>query len=61
MTTDTRIEGFGHKVRGAAMAQVGSLAGRREFLADGVKARNAGVKQNSAGGDRDLAREDLAP
>ena len=56
-----RIIGVGRQIKGAVMEQIGSLAGNPDLLADGVKERNAGVKQNIAGCERDFAREEKAP
>ena len=56
-----RIVGVGRQIKGAVMEQIGSLAGNPDLLADGVKERNAGVEQNIAGGERDLARQAKTP
>ena len=52
-----RIVGVGRQIKGALMEQIGNLAGNPQLLADGAKERKAGVEQNIAGGERDLARE----
>ena len=54
-----RIIGIGHQIKGALIEQIGRLVGTPKMQADGVAERKAGVEQNIAGGDRDLAREAL--
>lgn len=52
-----RIIGIGRQIKGVLMEHIGKLADSQEMRAEGAKERNAGVEQNIAGGERDVARE----
>jgi uncharacterized protein YjbJ (UPF0337 family) len=54
-----RIMGIGHQIKGALIQELGRLVGNPKLQADGLAERQAGKEQNVAGGDRDLARQEV--
>ena len=52
-----RIAGIGHQIKGALKEGLGNLAGEPQLAAEGTAERDAGKRQNAAGGARDTARE----
>lgn len=52
-----RIMGIGHQIAGVVRQGLGSVTGDKALVQEGVAEREAGKKQNAAGGIRDGARE----
>lgn len=53
-----RVEGAGHKAKGAMKEGVGKLTGDEKLKAEGKIEKTAGKVQNAAGGVADSARRD---
>jgi uncharacterized protein YjbJ (UPF0337 family) len=54
-----RVEGVGHKVKGAIKEAFGKVTGDTKTEAEGTAEKNAGKVQNTVGGVKDSARDML--
>jgi uncharacterized protein YjbJ (UPF0337 family) len=52
-----RVEGAGHKVKGAIKEGIGKVTGDTKTEAEGAAEKTAGKVQNTVGGIKDAARD----
>ena len=56
---EDRVEGIGHKVKGAVKEAFGKVTGDKKTEAEGTTEKTAGKVQNAVGGIKDTARDAL--
>lgn len=56
---EDRVEGIGHKVKGAVKEAFGKVTGDKKTEAEGTTEKTAGKVQNTVGGIKDTARDAL--